>query len=50
MATYSSVLAWRISMDGGAWRATVRGVTKLDTTKQLSTAHSKHKIVFVGSC
>ena len=28
MATYSSILAWRISMDRGAWRATVHGVTK----------------------
>ena len=27
MATYSSVLAWR-SMERGAWRATVHGVTK----------------------
>ena len=28
VATYSSILAWRISMDGGAWRATAHGVTK----------------------
>ena len=28
MATHSSILAWRISMDRGAWRAIVRGVTK----------------------
>jgi hypothetical protein len=28
MATHSSILAWRISMDGGAWRATAHGVTK----------------------
>ena len=27
-ATHSSILAWRISMDGGAWRATAHGVTK----------------------
>ena len=25
MATHSSILAWRIPMDGGAWRATVHG-------------------------
>ena len=31
MATHSSILAWRISMDWGAWRATVRGVTKSQT-------------------
>ena len=31
MATHSSILAWRIPMDRGAWRATVRGVTKGQT-------------------
>ena len=28
MVTYSSILAWRIPMERGAWRATVHGVTK----------------------
>ena len=28
MATHSSILAWRIPMDRGAWRAAVRGVPK----------------------
>ena len=28
IATHSSILAWRIPMDRGAWRATVHGVTK----------------------
>ena len=28
MATHSSILIWRIPMNRGAWRATVRGVTK----------------------
>ena len=28
MATYSSILAWRISMDRGAWLATVHRITK----------------------
>ena len=28
MATYSSILAWRIPMDRGAWRATAHGVAK----------------------
>ena len=28
MATHSSILAWRIPMGGGAWQATVHGVTK----------------------
>ena len=39
MATHSSILAWRIPMDRGAWRATVHGVTK--SQKQLSTAQHK---------
>ena len=28
MATHSSILAWRIPMDRGAWRATVHGLAK----------------------
>ena len=28
---YSSILAWRIPMDRGAWRATVHGVAKSQT-------------------
>ena len=28
MATHSSILAWRIRMDRGAWQATVHGVTE----------------------
>ena len=36
-ATHSSILAWRIPMDRGAWWATVHGVTKSWTQlKQLS--------------
>ena len=31
MATYSSILAWRIPMDKGAWLATLHGVTKSQT-------------------
>ena len=31
MATQSSVLAWRIPMDRGAWQTTVNGVTKSQT-------------------
>ena len=30
MATCSSILAWRIPMDRGAWWATVLGVAKSD--------------------
>ena len=28
MASHSSILAWRIPMDRGAWQATVHGVAK----------------------
>ena len=28
MASHSSILAWRMPMDRGAWQATVHGVTK----------------------
>ena len=28
MVTHSSILAWRIHMDRGAWPTTVHGVTK----------------------
>jgi len=31
MATHSSILAWRIPIDRGAWRATVHGVAKSRT-------------------
>ena len=28
MATHSSILAWRMPMDRGAWQATIHGVAK----------------------
>ena len=37
MATQSSILAWRIPMDRGAWQDTVHGVTKSDMTERLNT-------------
>ena len=33
MATHSSVLAWRVPLDRGAWRAAVHGVTESDRTE-----------------
>ena len=38
MATHSSILAWRIPMDRGAWWATVPGVTKCHNEAQHSRA------------
>ena len=31
IATHSSILAWRIPMDRGAWQATVHGTAKSQT-------------------
>ena len=33
MATHSSILAWKISVDRGAWRATVPRVAESDMTE-----------------
>jgi len=41
MATYSSILAWRIPTDRGAWWATGHGVTKSQTQlSNLARAHT----------
>ena len=37
VATHSGILAWRLPMDRGAWRAIVHGVTESNMTEQLST-------------
>ena len=40
-----SILAWRIPMDRGAWRATVHTVSKPDMTE--ATKHTEaHKVEF----
>ena len=44
MATHSSMLAWRIPLDRGAWRAIVHEVTESDMTQQLTTAQHKCSI------
>ena len=33
MATHSSIVAWRIPIDRGAWRVAVQGVTASNTTE-----------------
>ena len=40
MATHSSILAWRILKDRGAWLATVHGVTKSQTLLSNSAQHT----------
>ena len=46
MAIHSSILAWRIPMDRGAWRAAVHAVTESDTTEGLST----HALIAIIHC
>ena len=51
MATHNSVLAWKNPMDGGAWYATVHGVTKnrtqlSDFTHSLNLDGEKHRLSF----
>ena len=48
MATHSIVLAWRIPLDRGAWRATVHGVAELDITGPLTTARHTHSSLTEG--
>ena len=35
MATHSSILAWRLSMDRGDWQATVHGIMKSQTRHEV---------------
>ena len=39
MATHSSILAWRIPINRGAWRATVHGVAKSRTQQKRISMH-----------
>ena len=38
MAIHSSILAWRVPIDRGAWWTAIPGVEESDTTERLSTA------------
>ena len=48
MAIHSSILAWRIPMDRGAWWATIHGVTKSQTHLRDSGQHSTCIVGFPG--
>ena len=48
MATHSSILAWRIPMDRGAWRATVHRVAKSWTQLKWLSTHLELKDVSPG--
>ena len=45
MATHSSILSWRISMDRGAWWTMVHGVAK-SQTEQLTHTHMNINIIY----
>ena len=47
MATHSSICAWRIPMDRGAWRAQVHVVTKSWTWLSLGTKHMERVILSI---
>ena len=47
MANHSSILAWRIPMDRGTWRATLYGVgcKVLDTAERLSVKQPQNRFI-----
>ena len=47
MAIHSNILAWRITMVRGAWRATVHGVAESDVTEQLSAAQQRLYRIYI---
>ena len=44
MATHSGILAWRISMDKGAWQAAVHGVAKSVCVTKCTHTHTHTRI------
>ena len=50
MATHSSILAWRIPVDRGAWRATVRGIAKSQTRPEQLKTHRHVQFPRSQSC
>ena len=46
MATHSSILAWRVPMDRGAWWATVYGVAKSQTRLKQLSVHEPVSMAF----
>ena len=44
MATHSSILAWRIPMDRGAWWAKVHGLMKSQTQQKRLSMHAMTEV------
>ena len=49
MVTHSSILARRIPMDRGAWRATVCGVAKSQTRMKRLSRHTHLQVAYIIS-
>ena len=50
MATHSSILAWRITKDRGAWRAIVHRVVKSQTRLKRFSKHAYNYLHSFGVC
>ena len=48
VATHSSILAWRIPMDRGAWQATVHRVTKSNLAGKEPTCNARYRGLIPG--
>ena len=42
ITTHSSILAWRIPTDTGAWQATVYGITESDRAKAMEHSTARY--------
>ena len=50
MATHSSILAWRIPTERGAWQATVHRVAKSQTRQATSHMHTHTHTHMIHNC
>ena len=50
MATHSSILAWKIPMDRGAWRVIVHGVAKESDTTEATEHEDVHVNILLYIC
>ena len=50
MATHSSILAWRMPMDRGAWQAAVSKITQSQTQQKQLSMHTNFLSHFLNTC